>query len=91
MHLNYFIAKLDSTDVYVPFMTIMCFKCQLLELKMVEPELYVIVHITTFSFPITKHLVDNKGIERIINILSSQRVNILLHAYWRFTLKEDNN
>jgi hypothetical protein len=80
LHLNYYVQKLKNKEVFVPFLLIMGFDCQVLLLRLAESRLYLVEHVSTFSFPITKTHINQGGIEEMINVLSYLRVSISLQA-----------
>lgn len=70
-HLNSLVKnlKVEPTELYDPFMQIMGFDCHLLHLVLVKPKQYMLVNVSTFSYPVTKATVREGGIEQLINTL----------------------
>lgn len=61
--------KVEPTSLYVPFMQIMGFDCHLLHLVLVKPKHYMLVNIINVSYPVTKSMVNDGGIEKLVDVL----------------------
>lgn len=79
LHLNLLLKRLKSSprDLYVPFMLIMGFDCHLLHLFLVKPKHYMLVDVVSFSYPVTKALLNKGGIEQLIDVLSYIKASAL--------------
>ncbi|ORE02385.1 hypothetical protein BCV72DRAFT_234736 [Rhizopus microsporus var. microsporus] len=76
-HLNYYHKKMKTDNILIPFMLITGFDCQLLGLRLIQPKLYCLDNIGTFSFPINKKHIKEGAIEDIVNILTFARVQAI--------------
>lgn len=74
-HLNSLLKK-SKKSVPVPFFLIMGFTLSLLEMKFEKNKGYIVRSLVSCSFPITKALLNNGGIENIINAVESIKVNL---------------
>ncbi|EPB86061.1 hypothetical protein HMPREF1544_07137 [Mucor circinelloides 1006PhL] len=72
LHLNSLMQSLqvEPTSLHIPFMQIMGFECHLLHLVLVKPKQYALKQVATISYPITKELIDEGGIEKLIDTLA---------------------
>lgn len=76
LHLNSLMQSLqvEPTSLHIPFMQIMGFECHLLHLVLVKPKQYALKQVATISYPITKELIDEGGIEKLIDTLAYVKV-----------------
>ncbi|ORE01151.1 hypothetical protein BCV72DRAFT_322932, partial [Rhizopus microsporus var. microsporus] len=77
LHLNFYTKKLGKDDIFVPFLLIMGFDCQLLGVRLVQPKLYCLEEIGRFSFPVSKKQIEG-GIGKMVSLLTFARVNMIL-------------
>ncbi|CEG71207.1 hypothetical protein RMATCC62417_06976 [Rhizopus microsporus] len=80
LHLNFFTKKTGKDDIFVPFLLIMGFECQLLMLRLAQPKLYYLEEVGRSSFPVSKKKIDEGVIEEMVNLLTFTRVNITLRT-----------
>ncbi|PHZ07173.1 uncharacterized protein RHIMIDRAFT_244380, partial [Rhizopus microsporus ATCC 52813] len=90
-HLNYYHKKMKTDNILIPFMLIIGFDCQLLGLRLIQPKLYCLDNIGTFSFPINKKHIKEGAIEDIVNILTFARVYVIFQTVQAIELKNKIN
>lgn len=73
-HLNIIIKSSESVKT-IPFLLIMGFTLVFLEMHFNNDQDYTIYNIASCSFPIKKDMLDNNGIEDIINAVEEIKVN----------------
>lgn len=61
-------------------MQVIGFECQLLHLVLIKPEQYILVNVTTFSYPVIKSQVNEGGIDQLVNVLSY--IKVVCHSYY---------